>query len=254
MPDFDSGGVRIHYELHGDQDGTPIVLVHGYASSYQMNWVGTRWQETLVEGGNLVIGMDCRGHGHSQKPHDPAAYERGEMMEDVRRLLDHLNVARADFLGYSMGSWIGVRLMVDHGDRVDRAVLGGIGSGSGFGSAEAVARRMRGDASVTDPVALSFYAFASANPDNDLEALAACMEARQTRIPDERLAEIANPVLIVSGDLDDIAAGAAEMAARIPNSELLLLPGRNHMNAVPARQFKQATLAFLEGRPATPVA
>jgi pimeloyl-ACP methyl ester carboxylesterase len=108
---------------------------------------------------------------------------------------------------------------------------------------------MRGDTSVTDPVALSFHAFASANPENDLEALAACMEARQTRIPDEQLAGIGNPVLIVVGELDDIAAGAAEMAARIPNSELVLLPGRNHMNAVPARQFKQAALAFLEGRP-----
>jgi pimeloyl-ACP methyl ester carboxylesterase len=249
MPDFDSDGVRIHYELHGAEDGTPIVLVHGYASSYRLNWVGSRWQETLVESGHLVIGMDCRGHGQSQKPHEPEAYERGVMMEDLRRLLDHLGVARADLLGYSMGSWIGLRLMVDHGDRVDRAVLGGIGSGSGFGSAEAVARRMRGDTSVTDPVALSFHAFASANPENDLEALAACMEARQTRIPDEQLAGIGNPVLIVVGELDDIAAGATEMAGRIPNSELVLLPGRNHMNAVPARQFKQAALAFLQGRP-----
>jgi pimeloyl-ACP methyl ester carboxylesterase len=249
MPDFDSDGVRIHYELHGAEDGTPIVLVHGYASSYRLNWVGSRWQETLVESGHLVIGMDCRGHGQSQKPHEPEAYERGVMMEDLRRLLDHLGVARADLLGYSMGSWIGLRLMVDHGDRVDRAVLGGIGSGSGFGSAEAVARRMRGDTSVTDPVALSFHAFASANPENDLEALAACMEARQTRIPDEELAGIGNPVLIVVGELDDIAAGATEMAGRIPNSELVLLPGRNHMNAVPARQFKQAALAFLQGRP-----
>jgi pimeloyl-ACP methyl ester carboxylesterase len=249
MPDFDSDGVRIHYELHGAEDGTPIVLVHGYASSYRLNWVGSRWQDTLVESGHLVIGMDCRGHGQSQKPHEPEAYERGVMMEDLRRLLDHLGVARADLLGYSMGSWIGLRLMVDHGDRVDRAVLGGIGSGSGFGSAEAVARRMRGDTSVTDPVALSFHAFASANPENDLEALAACMEARQTRIPDEQLAGIGNPVLIVVGELDDIAAGATEMAGRIPNSELVLLPGRNHMNAVPARQFKQAALAFLQGRP-----
>jgi pimeloyl-ACP methyl ester carboxylesterase len=249
MPDFDSDGVRIHYELHGAEDGTPIVLVHGYASSYRLNWVGSRWQETLVESGHLVIGMDCRGHGQSQKPHEPEAYERGVMMEDLRRLLDHLGVARADLLGYSMGSWIGLRLMVDHGDRVDRAVLGGIGRGSGFGSAEAVARRMRGDTSVTDPVALSFHAFASANPENDLEALAACMEARQTRIPDEQLAGIGNPVLIVVGELDDIAAGATEMAGRIPNSELVLLPGRNHMNAVPARQFKQAALAFLQGRP-----
>jgi pimeloyl-ACP methyl ester carboxylesterase len=249
MPDFDSGGIRIQYELHGADDGTPIILVHGYASSYRINWVGSRWQETLVESGHLVIGMDCRGHGQSQKPHEAEAYERGEMAADVRRLLDHLGLARADYLGYSMGSWIGLRLLVDHADRIDRAVLGGIGSGRGFGSADTVARRMRGDTTITDPVALSFHAFASANPENDLEALAACMEVRQTAIADEALARIPNPVLIVTGELDDIAAGAAEMTGRIPNSELVLLPGRNHMNAVPARQFKQAALAFLEGRP-----
>jgi pimeloyl-ACP methyl ester carboxylesterase len=253
VPDFDSAGIRIHYELHGPEAGQPIVLVHGYASSYRLNWVGSRWQETLVESGRRVIGVDCRGHGLSEKPHQPEAYERGEMADDVWRLIDHLGLDAADYLGYSMGSWIGLQLMVRHGERVGRAVLGGIGTdaGRGFSSAPAIARRMRGDTTVSDPVALTFHAFAAANPENDLEALAAYMEARQQKLADADLAAIRNPVLIVTGDLDEIAGGASRLADRLPSAELVMLPGRNHMNAVPARQFKEAAVAFLnQGRSA----
>ena len=81
--EFDSDGVRLHYELHGPESGPPVVVVHGFASDYQLNWVGTRWQETLVGAGYRVIGLDCRGHGHSDKPHDPSAYSMTEMAADV---------------------------------------------------------------------------------------------------------------------------------------------------------------------------
>ena len=69
MPDFDSAGVRIHYELAGPDAGDPIVLVHGFASTYALNWVLSRWEKALTDEGWLVIGLDCRGHGQSEKPH-----------------------------------------------------------------------------------------------------------------------------------------------------------------------------------------
>src|SRR6266567_1635248 len=72
--DFDSDGVRLHYDVNGPDSGTPVVAVHGFASDYRLNWVGTRWQETLTGAGYRVIGLDCRGHGLSDKPHDPASY------------------------------------------------------------------------------------------------------------------------------------------------------------------------------------
>ncbi|HLZ95004.1 MAG TPA: alpha/beta fold hydrolase, partial [Candidatus Dormibacteraeota bacterium] len=68
--DFVRDGVRLHFELHGPEQGRPIVLVHGFASHYRLNWVGTRWQETLTTAGFRIIGIDCRGHGASDKPHD----------------------------------------------------------------------------------------------------------------------------------------------------------------------------------------
>src|ERR1700730_9622729 len=96
--DFDSDGVRLHYVLVGPVEGRPIVLVHGLASDYQLNWVGTRWQETLVNAGFRVIGLDCRGHGHSDKPHDPAAYALATLAAAVRPLLDPLELQAADYL------------------------------------------------------------------------------------------------------------------------------------------------------------
>src|ERR1700730_9618072 len=107
--DFESDGVRLHFELNGPEAGTPIVLVHGFASDYQLNWVGTRWQETLSKAGFRVVGLDCRGHRSSDKPHDTAAYAVDVMAADVRRLLDHLDIEVADYLGYSMGARIGVQ-------------------------------------------------------------------------------------------------------------------------------------------------
>ncbi len=128
--DFSSDGVRLHFELHGPDDGTPIIVVHGFASDYRLNWVGSRWQETLTGSGFRVIGLDCRGHGQSDKPHDEAAYTLEVMTADVVRLLDHVDVAEAAHLGYSMGARIGLEVVLDNPERITRAVLGGIG-GSG---------------------------------------------------------------------------------------------------------------------------
>lgn len=248
MPDFDSDGVRLRYVLAGPDAGPPIVLVHGYCSDYELNWVGTRWQETLTNAGRLVIGLDCRGHGGSEKPHDPAAYARRTMAGDVVRLLDHLDVAEADVLGYSMGARIGLEAVVAHPDRLRRAVLGGLGSWGGTDRSEIIARRMRGDESVTDPAAEMFYRFAAARPVNDLEALACCILGPQPALTDEQLAAVTVPVEIVVGDQDPIARGAPQLAARIARARYVTLAGRNHMNAVPARQFKDAALEFLDGR------
>lgn len=245
MPEFDSAGVRVHYVLAGPDAGAPIVLAHGFCSDYELNWVGSRWQDTLSREGRLVIGLDFRGHGHSEKPHDPAAYARSEMAADVVRLLDHLGIGRADYLGYSMGARIGLELAAKRQERLDRLILGGLG---GFGAgehAQLIARRFRGDESVDDPQALSFYRFAAARPINDMEALACCILGPQPPLTEAQLAGIERPVLVVNGDQDEVAHGGAELARLIPTGRFVQLHGRNHMNAMPARQFKAAAIEFL---------
>ena len=144
-----------------------------------------------------------------------------------------------------MGSRIGLRARGQDGDRFDRAVLGGLGKGGGFARAEAIARRMRGDTRERDPVAVSFQQFAAARPGNDLEALAACILGPQSPLQEAELRAVRSPVLVVAGENDELAPDAGELAAALPRGEFLQLPGRNHMNAVPARQFKEAALEFL---------
>ena len=134
--DFDSDGVRLHYEVHGPPGGAPLVVVHGFASDYRLNWVGTRWQEALTSAGFRVIGLDCRGHGLSDKPHEPAAYAIGVMGSDVTRLMDQVEVQSAGYLGYSMGARIGLQVVMDSPDRLTRAVLGGIGASGSIRSAK----------------------------------------------------------------------------------------------------------------------
>jgi pimeloyl-ACP methyl ester carboxylesterase len=244
MPDFDSEGVRLRYVTVGPQTGRPIVLVHGFCSDYELNWVGSRWQETLVGAGHRVFGLDCRGHGHSDKPHDPEAYRLSTMSGDVVRLLDHIGVEAADYLGYSMGARIGLEATARHPDRLERAVLGGLGRLGATRKAELIARRMRGDGSVKDPAAETFYRFAVARPINDLEALACCILGQQLDPPPE-LGSIRVPVAVMAGDQDPIARDAPELANQIPGARYVAIEGRNHMNAVPARHFKAAAVEFL---------
>ncbi len=243
--DFDSAGTRLHYVMHGPDHGAPLVAVHGFASDYQLNWVGTRWQETLSNAGFRVIGLDCRGHGHSDKPHDPAAYSMDTMAGDVVRLLDHLDVPAAAYLGYSMGARIGLQTVIQHPRRVTRAVLGGVGSAGSIEHAEQIARALELGEPTDDPTAQTFHRFASARPINDLKALAACMRGLRPHATPEQLARVRVPILVVVGDRDEIAAGAPELIELVPSARLVTIPGRDHMSAVPAGEFKRAAIEFL---------
>ena len=242
--DFVHGEVRLHYELHGPAGGRPIVLVHGFASHYRLNWVGTRWQETLVGAGFRVIGLDCRGHGLSDKPHESSAYEGETMAADVAALLDEVGVARADYLGFSMGARIGLQCLLDHPSRWRSAVLAGVGVRGAIDDAASIARAFRGGPADT-PVARSFLDFARGHR-GDLEALAACIEAPQPALDPAGLAAIRTPVLMVVGSRDELVSGAEQLVEEIPTARLVTVAGRDHLGTVTAREFKEAALAFLE--------
>src|SRR5215510_2986549 len=125
MQTFSSDGVRVAFIDEGA--GEPVLLIHGFASSIAANWRDTGWIAALTGAGRRVIALDNRGHGESEKLYDPSRYGAPSMAEDALRLLDHLGIARADVMGYSMGARIATFLMLAHPGRVRSAVLAGVG-------------------------------------------------------------------------------------------------------------------------------
>ena len=250
MRSFDSDGVEIAYFDEGE--GEPILLIHGFASNAQVNWVYTGWVQSLKADGRRVVALDNRGHGQSAKPHDPSAYPAPVMAEDARRLLDYLGLGRADVMGYSMGARITAFLALNHPDRVRSAIFGGLGIGMirGVGAPEPIAEALEAadPAAIADPVAQSFRAFADQTRSDRL-ALAACIRASRQTITPELAARISVPVLVAVGTKDSIAGSAAELAALIPGAEALDIPNRDHMLAVGDRVYKAGVLEFLRRRP-----
>jgi pimeloyl-ACP methyl ester carboxylesterase len=250
MQRFQHDGVDVAFLDEGE--GEPIVLVHGFASTADVNWVHPGWVATLTRAGRRAIALDNRGHGASSKLYDPAAYHSARMAEDVRALLDHLGLERADMMGYSMGARITAFFALEHPARLRRAVFGGLGihlvDGVGLPESIAQALEARVLADVRDPSGRMFRAFAEQTK-SDLEALAACIRGSRQTLTREQVAAIGAPVLVAVGTKDTIAGSAHELAALLPAGHALDIPGRDHMLAVGDKVFKQAVLGFLAERP-----
>jgi pimeloyl-ACP methyl ester carboxylesterase len=170
----------------------------------------------------------------------------------VRALLDHLQVERADVMGYSMGARITAFLAVAQPRRVRSAVLGGLGIRlvDGVGLPESIAEALEAPAlaDVSDPQGIMFRAFAEQTK-SDLKALAACIRGSRQTLDREQAGAIAVPTLVAVGTKDPIAGSASALAALIPGARALDIPDRDHMLAVGDRVFKAGVLAFLDQRP-----
>ncbi|QDL98087.1 alpha/beta fold hydrolase [Rhodopseudomonas palustris] len=250
MPSFDHAGLTIAYL--DDGEGEPILLIHGFASNKNVNWVYPSWLSELKRAGRRVIAIDNRGHGESTKLYDPADYTLAAMAGDALALLDHLELPRADVMGYSMGGRITATLAREHPDRVRSAILGGLGLGliEGGGPGENVAAALEAQSldDVVDPMGRTFRAFADQTR-SDRRALAACMRGSRRLMTREQAAQIAVPVLIAVGTTDDVAGSAHALGAIIPGAEVLDIPRRDHMRAVGDRVYKEGVVDFLARRP-----
>ena len=239
MARFANGDVEIAYLDEGD--GDPIVLVHGFASTKEVNWVHPGWVATLTRDGRRVIALDNRGHGASeqalrpvrlsQRHHGGRRARAARSSENRTRRRDGLFHGRAHH-GVPGGEASG---------RVRSAILGGLGIRlvEGVGLPESIADALEAPSldDVSDPTGRVFRIFAEQTK-SDLRALAACIRGSRQTLSRAEVAAIRVPVLVAVGTKDQVAGSAQELAALIPGARALDIPDRDHMLAVGDKVFK----------------
>src|SRR5262245_46054618 len=238
---FDSAGVRIRYVDEGR--GAPVVLIHGFTGTIERSWVNTGILPDLARD-YRVVALDLRGHGASDKPHEPPAYD--DIGLDVIRLLDHLGIERAHVVGYSLGGIIALKLLTTHPQRFSSAVLGGAAHRRSRGeradqAADAAAAEIESGiyralivstAPSDEPLpgedairARSREIAAS----NDVRAHAALMRARRALlVSDAELAAVQVPALAIVGAADPALPRVKAMQAAWPRLEVQVVAGATH--------------------------
>ncbi|MDA8045551.1 MAG: alpha/beta fold hydrolase [Actinomycetota bacterium] len=226
----------------------PVLMVHGFASSFERNWREPGWVDVLQEEGHQVIGVDVLGHGEAPKPVEPEAYR------DL-----HLGVERAlppdgqvDAVGFSMGGQLLLRVASRSPERFRRIAIGGVGDNifSGSVSEQAALAIEEGravgpdDEGVEGHESLGAFARFAQAPGNDPAALAACMRRPQDRLSEEDLAQVRVPVLVVLGDRD-FAGPADRLVTALPAARLVSLPGADHFGTPKDFRFIEAVVKFL---------
>jgi pimeloyl-ACP methyl ester carboxylesterase len=259
---FDSAGVAIRYVQRGQ--GEPVVLVHSYAGDLESQWIATGVLDALARDFR-VIAFDARGHGRSGKPHAPRAYGR-EMALDIARLLDHLDIARAHIIGYSMGAHLVAQLLALAPQRFVTATLGG-----GCGRREWTAAHARqaeieaaemergslesqmlrlGSADRAPPtrelIERSSAAFLSGK---DCLALAAVRRSNSDQLVTVAQLAAANvPVLGIAGSADPYLASYDELMRAMPSLQMCVIEGATHAAAAARPEFVDAILRFLRAQ------
>jgi pimeloyl-ACP methyl ester carboxylesterase len=255
---FDSNGVKIHYRIEGK--GEPVLLIHGFTASIVMNWGLPGVIKDLAKD-YQVIALDNRGHGQSDKPHDPKKYGQ-EMVEDAVRLLDHLKIKQAHVVGYSMGGMITLKLLTTHPERVRTATLGGAGwykpgerdrvyaeladsleQGKGFGPL-ILRLTPKGQPQPTENQIKALNQMISAV--NDVKALAAVVRGfKELAVPEDKLKTINVPTLALIGANDRLKAGVDALKERLPDLQVVVIDNADHMTAFWKGQFTKSLKEFL---------
>ena len=255
MATFTSGGLQLAYDdIQPEGAAGTVLLVHGFATSRAENWRRLGWYGAFERKGWRVVALDLRGHGESEKPHDPAAYGRDDLVGDLGALMDHLGLQRADLMGYSMGARLALQMALAHPGRVSNLIVGGIGGrmlqpppGPAPSMSMAEAMRAEDPETITEKTMKGFRLFAEQQGEDRL-ALAAFSEGRGGAVLTEAdLAAISAPTLVVAGSRDEMAGDPQALADAIPGAKAVTLPACDHFSAIPHALYKAAVFDFLEG-------
>jgi len=236
MPYANNRGTRIHFEVEGG--GPALVLQHGFTGNLK-RWHTYGYVDALKADYQLIL-VDARGHGASDKPHDPAAYDLPLRVGDVLSVLDALELDRAHYWGYSMGGWIGFGMAKYAAQRVHALVIGGA---QPFGQQWPASSRLDGsdpqafltalgmnEAAMLPEVRADFFA-------NDFRALAAARGDRPSL--EEILPTMSMPCCLYAGVADPLYPRVLQAAQRIPQATSFAMPNLDHGTA-----FREAGLAL----------
>lgn len=265
---FDSDGVKIRYIDVGPRDGDPVVMIHGFACNIEFQWGPVL---TALAKERRVIALDCRGHGLSDKPHDAQAYGL-KMVDDVARLLDHLDIPAAHVVGYSMGSGLASRFALKYPQQTLSLVIGGAGVMPGetfMASLGPLIEALENKGSMA-PLILALHPPGAPPPSeiqvrsidavmmamNDPLALAAAVRSFQTMLaaddkrPAEYWRQIQAPALAIVGAADPLRTSIQETARILPDVKVVVIPRRDHVTTVLAPEFVKSIDGFLDAVPA----
>jgi len=223
---FNSNGVKIAYFVQGK--GEPVVLIHGWLSSAGINW-GLPGTTALLAKDYQVIALDVRGHGQSEKPTKEEAYGP-ELVEDVVRLLDHLQIKKAHIVGYSMGGIIAANFMAKHPDRCLSGTLGGMGWLKSDTLPEALFKSIGKD----DPKAA---------------AMVVCGRSLgKLALTEKEIKSIKVPVAVIVGDQDDLILKLYVDPLRQVRKDwpVVEIKDGNHITCVLRPQFKEEIAAWVK--------
>ncbi|MGP5227580.1 alpha/beta fold hydrolase [Arthrobacter rhombi] len=250
----------------GDDSGArPVLLIHGFASSTELNWVATGWITALNDAGRKVIAVDLPGHGLSPAPDDLDAYTPSRIRAEILQILQDQHVrplaeedpaSGVDVLGYSLGSRLGWEFAGTQPQLVHRLVLGGPARNDPLSDFDLDAARehLSGGPEIEDPTTAELVRMAQLVPTNNMFSMLSLIEAIKSEPFDPSEAVPSMPVLLVAGERDELAATLpqlVELARKHQGAEAdvreLLLPVRTHANAVTSRAYKQGAVEFING-------
>ncbi|HSU47229.1 MAG TPA: alpha/beta fold hydrolase [Arthrobacter sp.] len=251
--------VAVH-EPASDAGLRPVLLLHGFSSSSKLNWEDTGWVSALLDAGRRIITVDLPGHGRSGAPEDRDSYSPSRIRADLlqaafdagaRPLQNGDPSSGLDVVGYSLGSRLAWEFGATQPELVHRLVLGGPNDSDPLAAFDLVAAQdyLADGTPIRDESTAQLLKMALLLPTNNIFALLSLVEAIKAEPYDPSEAVPHVPMLLVAGDKDERAATLPRLAelARGAGSmaEQLVLPGRNHTNAITSRAFKQAAISFL---------
>lgn len=241
-----SGSPRLYVERAG-RSQLPVLFVHGFAVSARL-WRSSGWIQQLERLGRGWLAPDLRGHGRSERPHDPEAYPTHQLVGDLIRVLDAADVEQADVIGYSLGGELALEFAITHPMRTRHVIAGGIGRRRPLDAddmAELHGEVTAGDRPPLTSAGRRMWATGCATPGADPIALAAFLAgvaASGQIVGHERMG---GRVLLFAGSDDPIAAGIEAVRDRIQRAELVRLEGRDHASAVSAPGARERVAALL---------